>query len=112
MHMSDLCKEIARMGKGLGNENRYRILEVLMKGPKTVGEIADRVGLAQPSVSQNLKVLKAANIVADERRGQEVFYAINVEYMTNLLRRLAVDVERSQKKRPSKQSRSLTGITK
>ena len=100
--MSDLCKEISRMGKGLGNENRYRILEALMKGPKTVGEIADKVGLAQPSVSQNLKVLKTADIVADERRGQEVYYSINVEYMTNLLRRLAIDVERGQKKRSVK----------
>lgn len=96
--MSDLCKEIARMGKGLGNENRYHILEALMKGPKTVGEIADKVGLAQPSVSQNLKVLKSADIVTDERRGQEVYYSINVEYMTNLLRRLAIDVEQSRKK--------------
>ncbi|HEY4526640.1 MAG TPA: metalloregulator ArsR/SmtB family transcription factor [Candidatus Paceibacterota bacterium] len=100
--MSDLCKEIARMGKGLGNENRYRILEALMKGPKTVGEIAEKVSLAQPSVSQNLKVLKTADIVADERRGQEVYYSINVEYMTNLLRRLAIDVERSKRKRPQK----------
>lgn len=90
------------MGKGLGNENRYRILEALMKGPKTVGEIADKVSLAQPSVSQNLKVLKTADIVADERRGQEVYYSINVEYMTNLLRRLAADVERSKRKRPPK----------
>lgn len=100
--MSDLCKEIARMGKGLGNENRYRILEALMKGPKTVGEIANKVSLAQPSVSQNLKVLKTADIVTDERRGQEVYYSINVEYMTNLLRRLAVDVERSKRKRSQK----------
>jgi len=97
MHMTDLCKEIARMGKGIGNENRYRILEALMKGPRTVGEIAARLHMAQPAVSQNLKVLKSANLVDDERQGQEVYYSINVAYMAGLLKKLAADVGKSKK---------------
>lgn len=96
--MTDLCKEIARMGKGLGNENRYRILEVLMKGPRTVGEIAARVSLAQPAVSQHLKVLKEAELVADERSGQEVYYSLNVAYMAGLLHKLAQDVSKQNHK--------------
>lgn len=95
--MSDVCAEIARLGKGIGNENRYRILESLMKGPRTVNEITEKVGLTQPAVSQSLKVLKEANLVEDERRGQEVFYSINVAYMTNLLKKLATDVEKSKR---------------
>jgi DNA-binding transcriptional ArsR family regulator len=98
MHMTDLCKEIARMGKGIGNENRYRILGILMKGSRTVGEIAEKVHMAQPAVSQHLKVLKDSDLVLDERRGQEVLYSINVEYMTNLLHKLAKDVNRNNKK--------------
>ncbi len=91
--MSDLCKEMARMGKGIGNENRYRILEALMRGPRTVSEIAARVKLAQPAVSQNLKILKDANLVEDERQGQEIYYSINVAYMAKLLKQLAQGVE-------------------
>jgi ArsR family transcriptional regulator len=87
--MSDLCKEIANMGKGIGNENRYRILEILMKGSRTVGEITEKVALPQPAVSQHLKVLKASKLVEDERRGQEVFYSVNVPYMAGLLKKLA-----------------------
>ncbi len=96
--MSDLCKEISRMGKGLGNENRYRILETLMRCPRTVGEIAEKVGIAQPAVSQHLKVLKAANLVMDERKGQEICYSINVAYMTNLLHKLAQNVGKHKEK--------------
>lgn len=96
--MSDLCKEIAKMGKGIGNENRYHILEALMKGPRTVGEIAAKTRFAQPAVSQHLKVLKSANLVEDERQGQEVYYSISVAYMANLLRKLAISVEQSKKK--------------
>ena len=98
--MIDLCKEIARMGRGIGNENRYRIIETLMKGSQTVGDIAGKVGMPQPTVSQNLRVLKEADLVVDERRGQEVYYTINVMYMTKLLKRLADDVSKSGGKRP------------
>ncbi len=90
--MSDLCKEIAKMGKGIGNENRYRILEALMKGPRTVGEIAKKVRLPQPAVSQHLKVLKSATLVEDTRQGQEVLYSVNVSYMASLLKKLATSL--------------------
>ena len=85
------------MGRGIGNENRYRILEALMRGPRTVGEIAVKTGLAQPAVSQHLRVLKEADLVTDERQGQEVLYAINVSYMTRLLKKLAESVEQGKK---------------
>ncbi|MDP3795256.1 MAG: metalloregulator ArsR/SmtB family transcription factor [Candidatus Sungbacteria bacterium] len=94
--MSDLCKEIAKMGKGIGNENRYRILEALMKGPRTVGEIAKKVGLPQPAVSQHLKVLKSATLVEDTRQGQEVLYSVNVVYMASLLKKLAADLSKKK----------------
>jgi len=80
------------MGKGIGNENRYRILEALMKGPRTVGEIAKKVDLPQPAVSQHLKVLKSANLVEDARQGQEVLYSVNVSYMAGLLKKLATSL--------------------
>ncbi len=93
MHMSPLQKEMEKLGKGIGNANRYRILEVLMRGSRTVGEVAASVKLPQPAVSQSLKVLKSANLVVGERQGQEVYYSINVAYMTKLLRKLTEDVE-------------------
>jgi len=86
-----------RLGKGIGNANRYRVLESLMQGPRTVGEVVRIVKLAQPAVSQHLKVLKASSIVSDERRGQEVYYSINVAYMARLLQKLATGVDKCPK---------------
>jgi len=80
------------MGKGIGNENRYRILQALMKGPRTVGEIAGKTSLPQPAVSQHLRVLRSANLVEDKRQGQEVLYSVNVGYMAALLKKLAADL--------------------
>ncbi len=94
VYMSELCNEIERLGKGIGNAKRYRILESLMKGPRTVGEIVKAVKLPQPAVSQSLKVLKAANLVSDERDGQEIRYSINVPHMAALLQKLAVGLKK------------------
>ena len=92
MHMSDLCKEVAQMGKGIGNENRFRVLEAIMKRPLPVGEIAKVVKLPQPAVSQHLKILKSANLVEDMRCGQTVVYTLNVAYMASLLRKLTTNL--------------------
>ena len=43
--MTDLCKEIKKFGKGVGSIPRYRIMETLFSGPKTVGEIAEKTNI-------------------------------------------------------------------
>jgi len=95
--MTDLCKEINEFGKGIGNESRYRILEALLKGQKTVSELVQIVKLSQPAVSQHLKTLKGGGLVVDERRGQEVFYSVNAEYLLGLLKNLSDQVKKKKK---------------
>jgi ArsR family transcriptional regulator len=99
--MSDLCKEINKFGKGIGNAARYRIIEALLKGRKTVNELTRIVKLSQPAVSQHLKTLKACDLVIDERSGKEVFYAVNTEYTLKLLHNLVNDMGKQKKKSKS-----------
>ena len=87
--MTDFCKEINEFGKGIGNKSRYRIIEALLKGRKTVGELVRIVKLSQPAVSQHLKTLKGNGLVIDERCGQEVFYSVNTDYLLGLLKNLS-----------------------
>lgn len=95
--MSALCDKIEKFGKGIGNASRYRILEALIKGRKTVGELVKIVKLTQPAVSQHLKTLKSCDLVIDERRGQEVFYAINTEHALELLKNLVTQMQKEKK---------------
>lgn len=105
--MSDLCKEINKFGKGIGNAARYRIIEALLNGRKTVNELTRIVKLSQPAVSQHLKTLKSCDLVIDERSGKEVFYALNTEYTLKLLTSLIRDMDRSKgKPRLKRASRS------
>lgn len=96
--MTDLCNEIQKFGKGIGNTSRYRIVEALFKGPKTVNELVKTVKLSQPAVSQHLRTLKESSIVVDERKGQEVFYSLNTEYVLVLLKNLTAEVSKNKPK--------------
>ena len=51
------------MFAALAEPHRRRILELLRPGERTVGELVDELGLAQPTVSQHLKVLRDAGLV-------------------------------------------------
>src|SRR4051812_37636268 len=97
MHMT-ACEEIEKFGKGIGNSSRYAIVEVLLKGPKTVSELVHTVKQSQPAVSQHLKTLKETGLVSDRRDGQNIFYSLNTEHMLNLLTALSKDVERCKKR--------------
>jgi ArsR family transcriptional regulator len=97
--MTDLCDKINKFGKGIGNEHRYRMLQALIKGEKTVGELVEIIKLSQPAISQHLKTLKESELVTDERRGQEVYYSLNAEHTLSLLTALVKDMERSRKQK-------------
>jgi DNA-binding transcriptional ArsR family regulator len=97
--MSDLCDAMEKFGKGLGTPSRYRIVEALFKGPKTVGELVKIVRQSQPAVSQHLKILRDAGLVVDERRGKEVLYALDTGYILGLLKSLSGEVHNKNSKK-------------
>ena len=88
------CNEIQMLGKGIGSSVRYRILESLLGGSLTVGEIVKAVKLSQPAVSQHLKTLKVCKLVSDEKRGKEVFYSVNVLHMAELLKHFVTNISK------------------
>lgn len=110
--MGDLCGEIEKFGKGIGNVPRYRLVEALFSGPQTVGGLARKTKFSQPLVSQHLRVLKETGLVRDKRRGQEVYYTLNAEHTIGLLKRL-VDELKSPKKLPKKRraDKKITSLT-
>ncbi|HVS79877.1 MAG TPA: metalloregulator ArsR/SmtB family transcription factor [Candidatus Paceibacterota bacterium] len=97
--MSDLCDEIQKLGKGVSNAARYRILEAVAGGPKTVGDLTKVAKMSQPAVSQHLKTLKACALVNDEKRGQEVYYSLNAEYTLRILKEFLVNLSKPAPKK-------------
>jgi len=63
----------------LADSTRRKVLEQLRPGPRSVGDIARRLPVSRPAVSQHLKVLKEAGLVREERRGTRHIYEIDPE---------------------------------
>ncbi|MBI1257414.1 MAG: metalloregulator ArsR/SmtB family transcription factor [Chloroflexi bacterium] len=78
----------------LGEHTRLQILLLLRDKPLNVGEIAEQFPYSRPAISHHLKVLKDANILDSEKRGQEVYYTLNAEFIARELRALAAKLER------------------
>jgi DNA-binding transcriptional ArsR family regulator len=62
-------ENLARRLKTLSDPTRLAIVEVLRASPSTVGELAELFALAQPTVSNHVKILRDAGIVANATRG-------------------------------------------
>jgi len=58
----------------LANPKRLEIIERLRGGERTVGDLADGLGISQPNVSQHLAVMRRAGIVLAHREGLNVYY--------------------------------------
>jgi len=97
--VTDLCEAMNKFGRGIGSAPRYRIVEALFSGPKTVGELAEKTKQSQPLVSQHLRVLKETGLAQDERRGQEVLYTLNTEHTIRLLKRLSEELRQKKKRK-------------
>lgn len=61
----------------LGDPSRRQIVAVLAAGPRAVGELADRLPISRPAVSQHLRVLKEAGVVVNEARGTRRVYRVD-----------------------------------
>ena len=66
----------ARVLRTLAHPRRLRLAEILLEGPRPVGELARLAGLPQPQASAHLRLLLHCGLVRDSRQGQQVFYLV------------------------------------
>lgn len=66
----------------IAESTRRDILEALARENKAVGQLVDELGVAQPTVSKHLRVLREAGVVTMRAQGQKRFYGINAEPLT------------------------------
>ncbi|WP_018466202.1 ArsR/SmtB family transcription factor [Calidithermus timidus] len=64
----------AEFFKALGHPVRLAILDTLREGEKSVGRLAEELGLEQPSVSQQLGILRQRGFVEARKEGTSVYY--------------------------------------
>jgi len=62
--------------KALGHPGRMAIVHALADGAVCACELAHAAGVASSTASRHLLVLRHAGLIADERRGQQIFYRL------------------------------------
>jgi DNA-binding transcriptional ArsR family regulator len=63
--------------QALADPTRRAVFELLRDGPRAVGEIAARLPVSRPAVSQHLRVLKDAGLVTERREGTRRLYRVD-----------------------------------
>ena len=71
--------------KALNDVTRREILELLKDKEMQAGEIAAYFSISKPSISHHLDILKQADLIASEKKGQFVIYSINTTIMEDVL---------------------------
>ena len=63
----------------LGEPNRRAIVDLLSRGPLSVGELTGRLPISRPAVSQHLRVLLEAGLIRCERSGTRNYYRLDAK---------------------------------
>jgi DNA-binding transcriptional ArsR family regulator len=70
----------------LADPTRRSVFERLAERPRSVGEMAAELPVSRPAVSQHLKVLKEAGLVAERRNGTRRYYSVRPDGLAELRR--------------------------
>jgi ArsR family transcriptional regulator, arsenate/arsenite/antimonite-responsive transcriptional repressor len=72
--------------KALADPSRRKVLRLLQSGSMSAGDLAREFDFSAPSMSHHLSLLKAADLVRTERRGQSIVYSLNTSVLEDASR--------------------------
>ena len=74
-------EQVAELFRALAHPVRLQILDAVRAAERSVGEIEEATGIGQPGLSQQLAVLRKAELVLTQRTGKQVFYRVDGRQM-------------------------------
>jgi DNA-binding transcriptional ArsR family regulator len=75
----------AQIFHALAHPTRIAVVDALRDGEMTAGALQTKLGVEQANLSQHLAVLRSARVVATERAGNQVIYALRDPVLTKVL---------------------------
>lgn len=86
--MREAAGRATAMLRVLANEDRLLLLCQLTQGEACVSDLEELLGIHQPTLSQQLGVLRAEEIVSTRREGKKIFYQVCDERVVSMLKTL------------------------
>jgi DNA-binding transcriptional ArsR family regulator len=74
--MRSSARTVTGLLRALANEDRLLLLCQMTQGERSVGELEAQLDIRQPTLSQQLAVLRAEGLVTTRRDGKRIFYAV------------------------------------
>ena len=92
--------------KALSDPTRREILNQLSHGSLSAGEIAGQFPITRAALSHHFNILKSADLVRTERRGQSIVYSLNTSIVDDVLTLVADVFDTKESKRLSSRAES------
>jgi ArsR family transcriptional regulator len=74
--LQESANEACQLLKTLGNADRLLLICEISRGERCVGELEERLGIRQPTLSQQLTILRKEGLVNTRREGKQIFYTL------------------------------------
>jgi DNA-binding transcriptional ArsR family regulator len=71
--------------KVLAHAHRLRIVQLLLRGDHTVGELAEACGIQSHMASEHLRLMQRCGFLSSEKDGQRRFYRVAEPHLANIL---------------------------
>jgi ArsR family transcriptional regulator, lead/cadmium/zinc/bismuth-responsive transcriptional repressor len=81
---SKTASHLADLFASLSDASRLRIIDALLEGERSVGEIAVRLAMSESAVSHQLQRLRVMRLVHSRKQGRNIFYTLDDEHVTRL----------------------------
>lgn len=89
--METEISDMAEVLRTLAHETRLRLIDTLLAdGEKSVGEMESLTGVGQPALSQQLGILRKAELVNTRREAKQIYYSIRPEAFAMVARYLSL----------------------
>ena len=84
-HMRASARTVTALLRALANEDRLLLLCQMTQGERRVGELETELDIRQPTLSQQLGVLRTEGLVSTRRDGKRIFYGVADPKVRSLL---------------------------
>lgn len=81
----DALERAAECLKTLAHPHRLRMIQMLLRGRYTVGELAEACGIPSHMASEHLRLMQRSGFLTSEKDGRNVYYRIAEPHLANIM---------------------------
>ena len=81
----DALEQAAECLKTLAHPHRLRMVQMLLRGRYTVGELAEACGIRSHMASEHLRLMQRCGLLTNEKEGRKAYYQIVEKHLANIM---------------------------